>query len=163
MNRITIETVSLALALSTVAGCAHVQSVAPHDACGDLPELQHQHQDAATVRHLETAWSVAFLRGDTQLMGCLLIPEYTEIMRSGALKHRSDELEMAAKNQGKNLAIPDLPQADVLLHDNVAVAFGQSLTPGPDGQVIARRFADSFVWEQGRWRAVFSQQTPVAP
>lgn len=130
------------------------------DKC-DLPQLQHQQKDAATIQHLENAWSVAFLHGDTQFMSCLLVPEYTEIMRSGALKHRSDELEMTAKNQGKNLAVPDLPQPEVLMHDNVAFAYGESLIPGVDGKAHARRFADSFVWENGRWYAFFSQQTPV--
>lgn len=60
------------------------------NAC-DLPQLRNQKQDAATVQRLEDAWSTAFLRGDTEFMSCLLIPEFTEIMRSGALKVRVDD------------------------------------------------------------------------
>lgn len=149
----TISLLSLSLAFSAVA----VQAA---DSC-DLPQLDHQQKDAATIRNLENAWSVAFLRGDTRFMQCLLIPEFTEITRSGKVKFLSDELAMTAENLGKNRAIPDLPTADVLLHDNVAVAYGESHTPTADGKVIARRFADSFVWENGRWHAFFSQQTQV--
>jgi|ERR1051326_1008203 hypothetical protein len=152
-----IRNVSLASLLLVSLLCTRLHAA---DNC-DLPQLQHQQKDMATIKHLENAWSVAFLHGDTQFMSCLLVPEYTEIMRSGALKNRSDELEMTAKNQGKNLAIPELPQPEVLLHDSVAVAYGESLTPGADGKAHARRFADSFVWENGRWYAFFSQQTPV--
>ncbi|MGB7641946.1 MAG: nuclear transport factor 2 family protein [Terriglobales bacterium] len=126
----------------------------------DFPELLHQEKDAATVQHLENTWSIAFLRGNTELMRCLLVPEFTEITRSGQLKVLSDELVMTAKNQGKDLPIPDLPKATVLLHNNVAVAYGESRVTGPDGKAMARRFADFFLWEDGKWHAFFSSQTP---
>jgi uncharacterized protein DUF4440 len=130
------------------------------NAC-DLPQLRNQRKDAATVQHLEDAWSRAFLHGDTQFMSCLLVPEFTEIMRSGALKFRVDELQMTADNRDKNRPIPDLPKASVLLHDNAAVAYGEVSSTGPDGKPRSRRFADFFIWKNGRWHAFFSQQTPV--
>lgn len=130
------------------------------DSC-KLPDLAHQKRDAATIQRLDEAWSRAYLRGDTKFMGCLLIPGYVEIMRSGALKFRPDELQMAAKNKGKNLPIPELPKTTVLLHDNVAVAYGEALAPDADGKPKGRRFADFYVWENGEWHVFFSQQAPV--
>jgi hypothetical protein len=104
----------------------------------------------------------SFFRGDTQFMACLLIPDFTEITRSGKLKFMADELEMAAANRGRNLTIPELPKAAVLLHGNVAVAYGESsISSAAEGKVVTRRFADSFIWENGHWRVFFSQQTPV--
>src|SRR5215469_8719676 len=87
----------------------------------NLPELMHQRKDAETVQRLDAAWTTAFLHGDTRFLGCLLIPEFTEIMRSGALKFFSDELDMAAKNRGKNLENSESPKTTVLIHGNVAV------------------------------------------
>jgi hypothetical protein len=130
------------------------------DAC-ELPELMHQQRDAATIQHLEDAWSMAFLRGDAEFMRCLLVPQFTEITLSGQLKFLSDELEMATNNRGKNLKIPEeLPRATVLLHDNVAVAYGEVVSTSADGTSKAKRYADSFLWENGRWYVFFSEQAP---
>jgi hypothetical protein len=114
-----------------------------------------------TVQRLEDAWSIAFLHGDTEFMRCLLIPEFTEIMRSGALKFLPDELDMAAKNLGRNLPVPELPKANILIYQNVAVAYGVSNSVGADGKAQTRRYADSFLWRNGQWHVFFGQQTPV--
>lgn len=127
----------------------------------NLPELMHQRRDAMTVQRLDAAWTTAFLHGDTRFLGCLLIPEFTEIMRSGALKFLSDELDMATKNRGKNREASEWPKTTVLLHGNIAVAYGESILSGTDGKARPRRYADFYVWEHGRWHVFFAQQTPV--
>ncbi len=123
------------------------------DAC-DLPPLAGQHKDIATVQHLEDEWTLAFLRSDTDLERCLLSPDFTEIKRTGEVTFLSDELELAAKNRGKNLAIPNLPKAKILLHDDVAVAYGISTS----GKI---RYSDSYFWKNGAWHVFFAQQTQL--
>ena len=127
----------------------------------NLPQLANQRKDAATIQHLEDAWSTAFLRGDTELESCLLSPDYREIRRSGEMGFLRDELAMAAKNRGKNLKIAQLPEVTVMIHDDVAVAYALSSSTGPDGKPRRTRSADFFVWKDGEWHAFFSQQTPV--
>jgi ketosteroid isomerase-like protein len=127
----------------------------------DRQELKHQRKDAVTVQRLDATWTAVFLRGDTQFLGCLLIPQFTEIMRSGQLKFLADELDMTAKNRGKNLEISEQPKTTVLRHGNVAVAYGKSILSGTDGKPRPRRYADFYVWENGRWHVFFAQQTPV--
>ena len=100
----------------------------------DFPSLRNQQRDAATIQRLETAWSKAFLRGDTAFMSCLLAPDYTEIMRSGELKTLKDELAVAEKNRGKGLQMPALPRVQVLLHENAAVADGNEIVKNTDGK-----------------------------
>jgi|HubBroStandDraft_6_1064221.scaffolds.fasta_scaffold00014_44 hypothetical protein len=133
-------------------------SLQAKDTCTE-PSLRHERRDAATVQRLENAWSIAYLRGDTDLERCLLAPDFTEILRTGEVKVFTDELAFAAKNRGKNLAIPDLPKSTVLIHGNVAVAYGTSTSAGADGQPRTMRFADYYVWEDGGWHAFFAQQT----
>ncbi len=128
------------------------------DAC-NLPALMHQRRDAATVQQLENAWSIAYLRGDTELERCLLSPDFTEILRTGEVKLLADELEFAVKNKGKNLAIPELPKSTVLMHGAVAVGYGTSRSTGTDGKTRTMRYADYYVWENGVWHAFFAQQT----
>jgi len=125
------------------------------------PELQHQAKDAATIQRLENAWSTAFLKGDDELEKCLLVPEFTEILSDGSIKHLDDELKLATANQGKNLTIPSFPAVAVSLHGNAAAAFGTSESKGTSNK---RRwwFVDYYVWENDQWHAYFAQQTPVS-
>jgi hypothetical protein len=124
----------------------------------NLRPLAHQHRDVATVQHLEDEWSRAYLRGDTAFERCLLSPDFTEILRTGEVKGLQDELDLAAKNQGKNLPIPELPKTTVLLHGSVAVAYGMSSSTS-NGKSKSTRFADSYLWERGAWHVLFAQQT----
>ena len=96
----------------------------------DMDALKAQQRDVATIQRLENAWTVAYLKADTNFELCLLSKDFTEIVRSGEVKFLSDELAFARKNEGKNLPIPKLPEPTVLLHDNVAVAYGTSQSTG---------------------------------
>jgi hypothetical protein len=124
-----------------------------------LPQLMNQREDAATIQRLEGAWTEAFLHGDTEFMRCLLVPEFSEIMRSGELRSLADELAMTAKNRGKNLPVPELPKITVLIHNNVAVAYGESIAKDANGKPRSRWYSDSYVWEDGKWHVFFAQQT----
>lgn len=149
---------SAILCLSFLA--SSIPSAQSDGAC-DLPPLMHERHDEATLERLETAWSIAYLHGDTTLERCLLTPDFTEITRAGQLKVLADELAAAAKNTDKNVAIPVLPTSTILIHGNVAVAYATSRSTGSDGRSRATRNADYYVWENGSWRAFFSQQTPI--
>ena len=127
----------------------------------DMDALKDQLRDVATIRRLENAWSVAYMKADTNFELCLLSKDFTEIVRSGEVKFLSDELAFARKNEGKNLPIPKLPESTVLLHDNVAVAHGTSQSTAPDGKIKETRYADYYIWENGKWHAFFAQQTSV--
>ena len=77
------------------------------------------------------------------------------------MKFLSDELALAKKNEGKSLPIPDLPEPTILLHGDVAVAYGSSQFTGADGKTRKTRYADYYLWENGSWHAFFAQQTSV--
>jgi hypothetical protein len=125
----------------------------------DLPQLRNQQRDAATIERLEMAWTEAFLRGDSGFMNCLLTPDFTEIRRTGELMTLPGELALAEKNRGKDLTMPALPKIEVLLKEDVAVAYGNSMTTTPDGKKETRWYSDSYFWKDGQWHAFFAQQT----
>jgi len=128
------------------------------DTC-KLSPLLHQRKDVATVLHLEDAWNVAYLRGDTELERCLLTADFTEVMRNGEVLGLAGELELAAKNRGNKLPIPDSPKIIVLLHGNAAVAYGKSILTDSGDKATTKVYADSYVWEHGAWHVFFAQQT----
>ncbi len=145
----------VALSLLILASSLQAQE---KDNC-NMPQLMHERRDVTTVQRLENAWSVAYLRGDTDLERCLLTPDFTEILRTGEVKVLADELQFAVKNKGKNLAIPELPKSTVLMHGKVAVGYGTSRSTNADGTPRTIRYADYYVWEGGAWHAFFAQQT----
>lgn len=128
------------------------------DKC-DFPELKNQQKDVATIQRLELAWTEAYLRADTDFMSCLLAPDFAEIMRSGELKTLSDELAMAEKNRGKNRKMSEEPKIQVLLHENVAIAYGNTIVNSTDGTKETRWYSDTYLWKEGQWHAFFAQQT----
>jgi len=154
----------IALSLSA---CAQSKVLAetkakPADAlnCESRPELRQQSRDAATIQKLENAWSRAFLKGDADFMKCLLVPGFTEILRSGDVKDLAYEMDLALRNRGKDLPVPDFPPESILLHGDVAVAYGETIPPS-DQPRRRTRFADFYVWTDGGWRVFFAQQTAI--
>jgi hypothetical protein len=145
------------LAALTLSFCS--MPLLAEDGC-KLPELADQQKDAATVEKLETAFTVAFLKGDTNFEKCLLLPNYSEVSRSGKWRELPDELEGTARNRGKNLSVPELPKVDVLMHGNVAIAHGLFTFTSPDGKTQSTRFSDVYVWNDSGWHVLYSQQTP---
>jgi hypothetical protein len=123
--------------------------------------LLHQRKDVLTIDRLEEAWTLAYLRGDSDLERCILAPDFTEILRNGEIKFLQDELKFAESNRGKQLPIPRFVKGTVLLHGNVAVAYGKSISKSADGSTLETRYADYYVWKAGLWHAFFAQQTGV--
>ena len=126
------------------------------------PELTQQRRDAPTIQRLETAWTVAFLTGDTELEHCLLTSDFTEIMSNGSINHLSDELVLAEHNRGKVATNLDMPAITVHLHGDVAVAYGISSTKTIDGKKYKTYFADYYIWGSGAWHVYFAEQTSFA-
>jgi hypothetical protein len=122
----------------------------------ERPALLYEQKDVATLQRLETAWSIAYLKGDTEFERCLLTLDFTEIMGNGEVAVLKDELGFAEANQGKDLPIPDLPKSTILIHGSAAVAYGTST-----GKGHLSKYADYYLWERGAWHAYFAQQTRV--
>lgn len=129
------------------------------DGC-KVPELANQQKDAATVEKLESAFATASMKGDTDFEKCLLLPNYAEVSRSGKWRELSGELEGTAKNRGKNLSVPEMPKVEVLMHGDVAIAHGLFTFTSADGKTQNTQFSDVYVWTDGEWHVLFSQQTP---
>ena len=95
-------------------------------------------------------------------MTCLLTPDFTEIIRNGSIYHRSDELALTEKNRGMAKKAAALPQITILLHDDVAVAYGLASEHRVNGISYKNYYADYYVWTNGSWHAFFAQWTPAS-
>jgi hypothetical protein len=128
------------------------------DVC-ELEPFIHQQQDAATIQRLEASWNVAIAQGDSSFERCLLSADFFEILSTGEVKTRADELGFTEKNKQRKRDIPPLPPITVVIHGNVAVARGTWKTTG--ATLESQQIADCFVWENGSWHVFFSQLTPL--
>jgi hypothetical protein len=146
---------SLVILVSAVS----IVGAARAEASCNQPELQGQAQERATIRKLESAWVHAFLTGDSDLEGCILSPDFTEIRSDGTIDHFAEQMARVAKHKGgtDNGNRPDL---QVLMHDDVAVAYAVSKeTMMIDGKPHGFASADYYVWKDGAWHCFFAQQT----
>lgn len=121
----------------------------------------NEKRNVSTILTIESEWNSAFLGGDTEFMTCLLTPDFTEIMKNGSVYHRSDELALTKKNRSTVKKAAALPQITVLLHDDVAVAYGLASEHQIKGILHKNYYADYYVWTNGSWHAVFAQWTPA--
>jgi uncharacterized protein DUF4440 len=149
---------SWAVVIFVAAGLASFSPALQARGACQNPVLLHQSRDVATIESLEVEWTRAYLSGDTDFEECLLTPDFTEIMRNGDIKGLAAELALAAKNKAKPLPMQDIPKGTVLLHGNVAVAYGRSQSASG---ARSMRYADYYVWENNRWQVYFAQQTEI--
>jgi len=123
-----------------------------------------QPADAATTRELteiEARLATTYKSGDCDGWGALLAPEWSVIHITGA--------EIGKAEAMRTCKSPDT-RIDSLASDNLVVrAFGDAAvvtgrtTAAAGGQTVVLRFTDVFVRRDGKWLAVASQATRVAP
>jgi hypothetical protein len=119
------------------------------------PALRAEAHDATTIRRLERAWNDAFLSGDTAFEQCLLLPDFRQINRDGSVTALPEELALAARNQHHPTRTGFMPIVHVIIHGDVAVAYGSVTTKTGRHRV----WADYYIWEDHVWRVYFAQQT----
>jgi hypothetical protein len=121
--------------------------------------LGQQSADVESLGRVEDRWNDAFMHGHVDYLECLLAPDYISVSPMGT-HDRVWEIEHARKNQGSTAPIPDTPGILFEVHGNTGVM--RLFKPASaDGKQPAQYLADIFAFQDGAWRAVYSQHTPV--
>lgn len=126
----------------------------------DCPNvLGPQKADAASLERVEDSWNEAFMRGNTEYLECLLVPDFVTVTPHDK-RDRVWELEHARKNRGSTASIPHFSGTVFQIEGSTGIA--KLYKPAPaDGQHPATYLADVFTFQDGAWRAVYSQHTFV--
>jgi hypothetical protein len=108
---------------------------------------------AAAVSKLERDWQAAARRHDVLSLRLILAPDFRQITANGQVLSRQQALAGGA-------AAHQLNPRDM----DVRIYGGQFAVVTGAGDAGGRRvrFSDVFVYRQGRWQAVSSQESPVA-
>jgi hypothetical protein len=126
--------------------------------CGSI--LGPQTADAASLRKVEDRWNDAFLHGHTDYLECLLAPNFVSVSPIGT-HDRAWEIDHARTNKGSSAPIPEITGMIFEIHGNTGVM--RLFKPAPaDGKQPAQYMADIFAFQDGAWRAVYSQHTSVS-
>jgi hypothetical protein len=121
--------------------------------------LGPQSADAASLKKVEDRWNDAFMHGKPDYLDCLLAPEYASISTQG-VHDRTWELEHARANKNNPQPIPEIHGMTFEVFGNTGVM--RLFKPASDdGKQPAQYMADIFAFQDGTWRAVYSQHTPV--
>lgn len=119
------------------------------------------------VMAVDHHWMQAEINGNTAWLSHLLLPEYRSIGADGEATSRAEILASAAKHRGSD-AFKRKVQAwikahptkkSVVLHGNVAIL---SFYDPERGAQEGVRSSDIFVYEDGRWRALYSQHSKIS-
>ena len=121
--------------------------------------LGQQSPTVASLKQVEDRWDEAFQHGNTEYLGCLLAPDYASVSPKGS-HDREWELEHARKNQGSTTPVLSFPGMTFEVHGTTAIA--RLLKPASaDGKQRASYAADVFAFQDGAWRALYSQHTDM--
>jgi hypothetical protein len=121
------------------------------------PSLAAERLDETGVRTAETRWSEAFVTGDGPTLEALLDRDYVSVGATGKSRAKDEIIAIAkayaAKHPGEH-AQPLPATSTVQLIGATALVRHHSAS---DVSI------DLFSFENGRWRARYSQHTAIAP
>ncbi len=115
-------------------------------------QVPNQHLDAASVRRVDSAWSAAYVRGDTTLLRCLLASDYRGFSTKGVLSDANEEVAKAGRHGKPDAPLDAFPKAEVQVHGTTGVV---------GGLVPSKRWTDVYVFEHGVWHAILSLDQPL--
>jgi hypothetical protein len=121
--------------------------------------IPHQKRTSDTVRHLDLMWGKRWEAGDVTFLDCLYDPTWHYVTPK-AIIDKSHDLAQSRHFAGTHHHFKDWPIESVMVYLDGDFAASSGLTHSPDGKHV-RRWTDYFMWDGTRWRAVFSQATPV--
>ena len=121
------------------------------------PTLASERRDEASVRAVESRWSEAFITGDAATLDALLDRDYVSVGPTGKSRPKDEIIAIskayAAKHPGEHAqALPD--GSTIQLIGAMALVKARSAT---DVSI------DLFSFDNGKWRARYSQHTAVSP
>ena len=117
----------------------------------------HEPATEAGVRHAEDLWSEAFITGDAAALDALLDPAYVSVNPVGVARPKAQIVQFArdyaAKHPGEH-AKPLAGTSTIRVVGKTALV--QHNAPGGFSM-------DLFYYENGRWRAWYSQHAAARP
>ncbi|HEX5353258.1 MAG TPA: nuclear transport factor 2 family protein [Rhodanobacteraceae bacterium] len=125
------------------------------------PQVDEAAHTPAAVIAVDEHWLRAEEDGDTAWLGAMLLPDFRTINHDGKVVTKSMLLKSTAKNRGSDKMRKRIDawrkthpsRKAVVMHGDVAIL---SFVNPQTGHIWS---SDIFVYENGHWRALYSQQS----
>jgi hypothetical protein len=155
-----VRLVGVGLWLAAAAVAVHAA------AAGRAAAVDETARTAAAVMAVDQHWSDAETGGDTAWLEQMLLPEYRSVNSKGVATPKAAIVAHAARNRGldkdKQKQMVDAwrkahpSESKVLLHGDTAIVTFYDPAQGPQ---LGVRSVDVFMYEGGRWHALYSQHS----
>jgi metallo-beta-lactamase class B len=138
----------------------------------DPPPQTKDDRTSEGVEKVEQEWLHALETNDAATLAKILAVEWQDNRSNGHVATRKEFLDsiqsLSAQTHSAGDASTELVNTKVRLYGDVAVATGTALRTTTDKTTRAKHqqrtlYTDVFVWREGRWQAVSSQETLVPP
>src|SRR5262245_1542571 len=119
--------------------------------------------DELTLRALEDKWAAALLRADANALAAILADTWVVTYIDGKVDNKAGELAALRAGTFKVIAYKN-DDVRVSIYGDAAVLTGRASLKGVEhGKPVdlVMRWTDVFVRQNGQWRAVASQGTPI--
>ena len=150
-------------AILTVVAVSILTAAFPNTARSQTSSSTDPHTQAAVIA-ADEAWDKAESSANTNYIDALLLPEYRSISSDGSVHDKAAILAGARKNAPERAAAVDKWRAahphvtSVLITGDTAVLTFALDKPGPKLVMSC----DIFVYQDGRWRALYSQHSEAS-
>jgi ketosteroid isomerase-like protein len=119
--------------------------------------------DEATLRGLEDRWAAALLNADANALAAILADTWVVTYIDGKVDNKAGELAALKAGTFKVHALEN-DDVRVFLYGDAAVVTGRASLKGVEHGAavdLVMRWTDVFVRQNGQWRAVATQGTPI--
>jgi hypothetical protein len=119
--------------------------------------------DADSIMKVEREWTKAFVTGDTDYLDQLLEPDYESVNYKGEVRSRQRIMDFARGHRDHPLPVPEFHAPTVRIHGNAAIAIFDSQvedTAAKQNRMV--RFVDTFVFYDGRWHVLYTEDVALA-
>jgi hypothetical protein len=133
------------------------------------PALAAEPRTQAAVIAADEAWGDAEIAGNAAFVDQLLLPGYVSIGADGKVtskativagaRGRTEEARAKLSDQVAAWMKAHPMRAEVMIADDTAILKWVSAKPGAGGAVSS---CDIFVYQDGRWRAIYSQHSSAS-
>jgi len=160
---VAIRYTLLSAFVAVLLTCLNMPVHAQEASAADVDEAQHTE---AAVMAVDEHWSIAEMTGNAAWLTAMLMPDYRSVSNEGVVHDRQALLTGMAKRKAITIDEAKHKVADylkdhhigsnVIIHGDTAVVTFYDTTLGAQKGMSS---ADVFVYQDGRWHALYSQHT----
>lgn len=140
-----------------------IATIGPQAAFGAGAQPDETAKTATAVMAVDQHWLEAEVGGDIAWLDAMLMPDYRTVNADGKVRDKAAILRSATKNRGSDKMRKQVDawqkahptRQSVVLHGDIAIL---SFSDPETGRILS---SDTFIYQDGRWHALYSQHAKV--